>query len=507
MTRTRLELLWIAALASLVLVVHDVNYMLSAPYWLDESWVAITGRYPLHDLPATTSSTPILWSLMLRPLPQSDLRIVPLLFAGLAVAAAYLLVRGFAWERRSAAVLGGSLAGVTALVNPSALVRNDLKQYTADAFFTLLVLLVVSGLEATWSQGRLIVLAVITSVGLLLSAAAALTGIAAFAALAAQALARRDPRLKSLLVIGAAAGAGFGALYLIFVAQADSPGLTKYWMADYLPVASGPVAVTHFLHVRVVDELGRLGVGPWWLAACLIAAGLVALLRRGRPMVALTAAFLLVEMLALGALKIYPFLDQRTSHFLTVMLTVITAVGVSDAVARLLLRPAALGAALTAAAVAFTSHNSPYLRAHSIAPEDVRAPAAYLQAHRAPGEVVIVTLGSSFGFGVYWRDAHLGRRHTTAVLQGYVPDYPQDPALLIAAGRDASSVNSLTDRALSLAHGSTIWMVDSHVSPGEDLAWANKLTAAGLQLECVQGLINLYRLASVTGAHPACASP
>lgn len=124
MTRARLELLGITALASLVLVVHDVGYMLSAPYWLDEGWVAITANYPLHDLPATTSSTPVLWSLMLRPLPQSDMRLLPLCFAGLAVVSAYLLVRGFAWNRRSAAVLGGALAGVAALVNPSALLRN-----------------------------------------------------------------------------------------------------------------------------------------------------------------------------------------------------------------------------------------------------------------------------------------------------------------------------------------------------------------------------------------------
>ena len=504
MTGTRLELLGIAALGSMVLVVHDVGYMLSAPYWLDEGWVAITTNYALHDLPATTSSTPILWSLMLRPLPQSDLRIVPLLFAGLAVVAAYLLVRGFAWEHRSAAIVGGALAGVAALVNPSALLRNDLKQYTADAFFTLFVLLLVSRLEAAWSRQRLIALAVVTSAGLLLSPAAALTGIAAFAALTLRALIVRDARLKSLLVAGAAAGGAFGVLYLIFVAQADSPGLTKYWTPYYLPLSSGRAGVTHFLHVRVFDELARLGVGPWWVAAGLIAAGLVAVLRRGRPMVALTAGFLLVEMLALGTSRIYPFLDQRTSHFLTVMLAVLAAVGVADAFARLLPHAALLVPALTAVAVAFAFHNSQDFRAHSVPPENVRTPAAYLQAHRAPGEVIVVTLGSSFPFGVYWKDEHLGRRSTTADLQGYVPDYPGDPAVLVAAGRDAPAVNRLTDRAISLAHNSAIWMVRSHVSLGEAQAWARKLSAAGLQADCVPGVLNLFRLVPVTDAHPAC---
>src|SRR5215470_6638881 len=53
-------------LGLLVLVVHDVGYLLRQPYWNDESWVAVTTRFPLTDLRATTSSTPIGWSVLLR---------------------------------------------------------------------------------------------------------------------------------------------------------------------------------------------------------------------------------------------------------------------------------------------------------------------------------------------------------------------------------------------------------------------------------------------------------
>ena len=37
-------------------VVHDVKTTLTAPYWLDEAWVALSVRFPLGDLPVTTSS-------------------------------------------------------------------------------------------------------------------------------------------------------------------------------------------------------------------------------------------------------------------------------------------------------------------------------------------------------------------------------------------------------------------------------------------------------------------
>ena len=37
-------------------------------FWSHEAWVAVTTRFPLSQLPATTSSTPIGWSVLVRTL-------------------------------------------------------------------------------------------------------------------------------------------------------------------------------------------------------------------------------------------------------------------------------------------------------------------------------------------------------------------------------------------------------------------------------------------------------
>ncbi len=60
------EHLAVLALGLLVVVVHNVTYLLRQPFWTDEAWVAVTTRFPLSQLRETTSSTPIGWSLLLR---------------------------------------------------------------------------------------------------------------------------------------------------------------------------------------------------------------------------------------------------------------------------------------------------------------------------------------------------------------------------------------------------------------------------------------------------------
>ena len=94
-------------LALMVLVVHDVGYIIHLPFWTDEDWVALTTKLPLSQLPATTNSTPIGWSLLLRLFTVSETqsaRLVPLAFAGAAVVVAYWFARRLDWPRRALAV-------------------------------------------------------------------------------------------------------------------------------------------------------------------------------------------------------------------------------------------------------------------------------------------------------------------------------------------------------------------------------------------------------------------
>src|ERR1019366_7960149 len=146
-------------LGLLVLVVHDVGYLLRQPFWTDEAWVAVTSRFPLSQLPATTSSTPIGWSALLRVFTQSgdqSSRLLPLAFAGIAVLIAYWFARRLGWRQQA----GGLLAGLGVLLVPAMLVRDDLKQYTADACIALLVLALTSRLEREWSRRGLVGLSV-----------------------------------------------------------------------------------------------------------------------------------------------------------------------------------------------------------------------------------------------------------------------------------------------------------------------------------------------------------
>jgi hypothetical protein len=104
---------------------------------------------------------------------------------------AYWLGRGLAWRRPGAAHAAGTLAAVAVLLPPAMLVRDDLKQYTADACAALLTLAMMSRLERHWSRRALGALAATVVVGMLFSDAASFAGAAAFVAICAVELARR----------------------------------------------------------------------------------------------------------------------------------------------------------------------------------------------------------------------------------------------------------------------------------------------------------------------------
>ena len=156
------EALLVAVLAGLVFAVHDVPWVLSEPFWNDENWVVVSTRLPLADVPSHTSTTPIGFTLLLRTIRwggDERFRLLPLLFSSASVVAAYALARAAGWRDRREAVLAGVLAGGAALLVPTALVRNDLKQYTAEAFAALFVLVLCARVERDRSPRSLAVLA------------------------------------------------------------------------------------------------------------------------------------------------------------------------------------------------------------------------------------------------------------------------------------------------------------------------------------------------------------
>jgi uncharacterized membrane protein len=472
------EHLAVLALGLLVLVVHDVGYLLSQPFWTDEAWVAVTTRFPLSQLAATTSSTPIGWSFLLRLVTvrgEQTGRLLPLAFAGAAVVIAYWLGRGLGWRRPGAAPAAGALAAVAVLLLPAMLVRDDMKQYTADACAALLTLAMISRLERQWSRRALGALAATVVVGMLFSDAAAFAGTAAFVAISVVELARRSwRRLAEAAVTGAVTAVLMVGIYEGFYARAVVPGLTAYWKGFYLPVGKGLHADITFLGSRFGAVGGYVGLGPAWLALPLVAAGLVTIFRLGRPAVAVAAAVLWPEMLALSATQKYPFLDLRTSTFLFAITAVVAAIGIAGVCTLLWPRlRGALSAGLVVVAVAaFVVGAEPYVRSHLIPREDVRDQARYVLAHARPGDVILVNMSSSWSFGYYWPRGQPSRQPDSVVLQGYVAYFHGQPDIVVARNRDVGGIAA----ALALARAregscGRIWLIRSHMVPSEVAAW------------------------------------
>ncbi|HMG62942.1 MAG TPA: hypothetical protein VK599_08345 [Streptosporangiaceae bacterium] len=492
--------------ALLVSVVHDVGYLLRAPFWTDETWVAATTRFALARLPQTTSSTPIGWSLLLRLVTVRGTqvsRLLPLAFAGATVVMAGCLGRGIGWRMRGAPAAAGLLAALGVLLAPGMLRRDDLKQYTADACLALLALAVTSRLERDWSRRWLAGLSVAVWGGMLFSDAVAFIGIAAFAAVVAVQLARRAwRRLAEAAVAAAVTAVLMAVVYEAFDARAVLPGLTysPHFRNFYLPAGQGWQASITFLADRFEAVRGYFGLGPLWLAALLFVAGLITIFRLGRPATAVALAVLWPEMLALSALHKYPFLDARTSTFLFAVTVVTAAIGVAGACC--LLRPwlkGALAATVAVAAVAaFALGAQPYLRAHPIpgGHGDIRGQTQYVAAHAAPGDVILVNLSSNWGFAYYWPAGRPSIRPDAAVLQEYEAYFPGQPRIVVAFDRDSASVSAALSRAQAQARERArarpgacirIWLVRTHVSPDELEAWRAGLAQRGLQLTQVGG--------------------
>jgi hypothetical protein len=492
--RLTLEHLLALLLGLLVLAVHDVPYMLSVSYWDDESWVAVTARFPLSQLRQTTNSTPIGWTAVLRVITvgrTEDARLMPLAFAGAAVVIAYWLGRQLGWQLREAGIAAGVLAAIGVLLVPGMLVRNDLKQYTADACLSLLALALTSRLERQWSRGALIALSVAVWGGMLFSDGVAFVGAAAFAAVCLVQLARRAwRRFGEAVVTGVITSVLMLAVYKEFDAAAVKSGLvySPHFRNYYLPVHQGLHASLQFITAQFTAVHNIFNLGPAWLAVPLFVAGVVTVFCQGRPATGLALAALYPEMLALSAAHKYPFLDLRTSTFLfaiTAAVAGIGVVGVCVALRRWLKQwtVALLVAASVVAAGGFAVGAAPYVRMHSIPNEDERAQTLYVAAHARPSDVILVNMNTNWGFAYYWPVGQPSRRPDPNVVQGYEAYFPSQPRIVVAFNRNDSAVAAALSQAVTESRQrscSPIWLIRTHVSTTEYAAWHQALKTQGL---------------------------
>src|SRR6266536_688477 len=221
----------LVALLALAVVARRPHYLLTHSFWLDEGWVVDSVRAPIGQLRLLTSSTPIGWTLLLRAVPPlggpERYRLLPLAFGVATVPLAWMLARRLGrWGTVRAAV-----AAATAALVPASLARHDLKQYSAEGFVAVGVVLLVAWVEEGWSRRRLALLALLGAASILIANIAPLVVLGGLLALVLTAAARREWRHAAEASVAAVAVGSLHLLVYLAIAGAGDGGCrtTSIW--------------------------------------------------------------------------------------------------------------------------------------------------------------------------------------------------------------------------------------------------------------------------------------
>ena len=417
MTWTRLDTGIVAAIAIATFAVRPLHLVLSRPYWFDESWPAALSKAPWSRLIRLSASAPLGFVALIKLVSGSGDQRARLLVIGFAAATAaitYVLTRSLEWTSRGAARIAAVVATLVVMLAPVSLRRNDLKQYTCDAACAVLLLAIGGVADRTRTRKLLAIFCVVAVVEGPFSPPAVFVAIAVFGALLVAALLDRSWRWAIEITVAATAvGVVLAAYFAAVVLPHLNNALHNYWSAYYL---RGSLA--HMAHGswKRLSTLGGVLAMPPAVFFAFFAAGIVALGRMRARVLAVSVPALWMEMAVLGRLKTYPFLDERTSHFLFVSSLVVIAIGavaLVGTIATMLERVnrvvGLVSAVATAAVLAslFGAGVAPYFYKPHVPHEDLRAPTRYVAAHRGPHDVVLVDYAASYGLAYYWPHAHL----------------------------------------------------------------------------------------------------
>lgn len=473
----------VVALGLLTLAVHDVPYLLRHPFWVDEAWVADTIRARIGLTPSLAASTPVGWALLLRLVPfggAQRLRLMPLAFAMLAAATGYLFGR----ELRLTRYTTGILTGAGVLLSPAMLVRDDLKQYTAEAFAFLALWVLVARVENEWHLRRLVAIAATTCIGLFIANTVIFAGIAAMGSLALECVVKRNYR-RLVELVSASAGMVIVSLAVFEVIDRRqiTQTLVSYWKSYYVPMRS-PSAAISFIYLRLHDLAPYMGFRFLALDMVLALAGIAGLIWLRRFALAAMVPMTVAIVIAASADRRYPFGDLRTSTFWLVAVPVLMAVAVAAAgrwAARMDRRLPLIAAALALAV--WVTATATYIRSHDLPDENVRSQVAYVSAHVRPGDVILVGYAASYAFAYYYQ-ANPSFPADSAGPNGHIPAYPGVRSIVVMTNRRAADVaNALAAaraRAAALPGGSRgrIWIIRSHQTQTEIQAWHRELAGA-----------------------------
>jgi 4-amino-4-deoxy-L-arabinose transferase-like glycosyltransferase len=298
--------------------------------WTDEAWVALAAMKPTaREALAAGQSTPPFYLLSVWAAvklwghSEAVLRGVSFAFGVGTVVLFWCLAQ-------SLVEVPAALLGLAAVAFSPVMVyyAKELKQYSGDAFFAVLVVWLAERLRASQGQRGWLVLALAGVVGLGFSHALIFTlPIVAVVLWGTLPRGRRGP----LGLVGGVWVLAFATYYVLFIRRELAPTLVAYWTQDF-PNLSGLGPFGHWLGSALYRYfwyfLGEWGViwGP-----VLVAVGMVALARRGKAKVLVYLLGPLLLAFGAACLHRYPFMahygGNRLMLFSAPILYLVVGVG------------------------------------------------------------------------------------------------------------------------------------------------------------------------------------
>ena len=387
--------------------------------WTDEAWVALAALAPTpHDALVLGRSTPPFYVLTIWGLAhlfggsEAVLRSLSLVFGVGTVALFWFTARRLA--SLPTALLGSFLVAVSPVL---VYFSKELKQYSADAFFAVLLVWLA---EYTGEQAGSLVWVALALAG---SLALGFSHGAVFVLPAILlVLWLRKGRSQRLWVVGLGASwvLSVAAFYLLFFRRQVSPMLLDYWSGDFpdfsgvLPFLAWFVGALgryfhYFFHYFFYTSWG------WLWGAALTAVGVLALCRQGPRRLLVYWGGPLLLALAAAALHRYPFMGHcngsRLLLFSAPWLYLIAAMGMTAACFWLWERPSWWLAPVLAGLILVTTQPLALVQ-ENLRPQanrqELQPVAAYLQSHLAPGDLVYVYYHAIYPFKYYYQGDQAG---------------------------------------------------------------------------------------------------
>jgi 4-amino-4-deoxy-L-arabinose transferase-like glycosyltransferase len=382
--------------------------------WTDEAWVALAALAPTPDAALTLGcSTPPFYTLTIWGLAQvfggseAILRSLSFAFGVGALILFWFVARRL--TSRPVSFVGLVLVAVSPVL---VYFSKELKQYSGDAFFALLVVWLAERLQDRPGLASWLPLALAGCLALGFSHGAVFVLPAVLVVLWL-----KKPPSQRLWVagLGACWGLALAAFYLLVYRHQVNPMLVDYWAGEF-PDFSG---VLPFV-IWFTGALGRyfhyffhyffFSTWGWLWGAVFTALGILAMAHKGPRRLLLYWAGPLLLTLVASACHRYPFMGHyngsRLLLFSAPWLYLLTAAGLTEVFTWLWRRPQRWLAPALAALILITAQPLALIR-EDLRPQanrqELKPLAAYLESHLFPGDQIYVWYHAIYPFKYYYR--------------------------------------------------------------------------------------------------------